>query len=430
MNDVELDRLLREQANPGAAIPAKVSQRIEQTLHTLPNREAARRRLLMRRWGFSAVSVAILGVVVAVLAMFSTPEMKSALNRVPVIGSLLFKGDDKLGQSVTDQGITFSISRVIYDGFAMSIDYALQSDEEVKGTGLDFKIKVDDLLINKYDNDPKYVHYLHINDRRLDSRNHEGVIMIKLDRYRPDSFHMQLEVTKVGETSGNWDFALPVTTTPDLFIKPALNKINDLLSITLDKIIFSPLNTEIWGDYDFQDASGNIVVGLEVTDDTGYIYDSSYFFDGRLHVRHLNPKARQLVLKPYYYDNEGIYRIENPQYIRQTLQKPPTAAKPFVISQTGGNKLVVTSIEYLEDRCIVHYHTEGSNPSIQSILIIEDENGESMYAVSSTTLDHSGSEHIKEFRRFAPDDKITFLTWPVPPITYIPDMEMRVDLPQ
>lgn len=427
MNDVELERLLREQANPGAALPAKVSQRIEQTLHTLPDREAARRRMLIRRWGFSAVSFAILGVVVAALAMFSTPDMKSALNRVPVVGSLLFKSDGKLGQSVTDQGITFSISRVIYDGVAMSIDYAVQSDKEVRGTGLDFKIKAYDFLIEKHENT---VHYLRINERRLDSRNHEGVIMIKLDRYRGDPFQLQFKVTKIGETSGNWDFALPVNTTPDLTIKPALNISNDLLAINLDKIIFSPLNTQIQGDYHLKGTSGNLAVGLEVADDTGYIYDSDTFLNGRLHVRHLNPNAGQLVLRPYYYANEGMYGNVNPQRIRQSLQKPPTEAEPFVISQTGGNKLVITDIEYLADRCIVHYHTEGSSPSMQSPLSIDGENGQLIFPVALTTDVQSGADHTAEFERFEPDDKITFVTWPVAPITYIPELEMRVDLPQ
>lgn len=450
MSEVDLDRLLREKAEPWTVVPSYVAQRIEETLHALPNREEVRRRVITRRWAYFAASLAVLGVSLGSFAMFSTPEMKSELKRLPVLASLFAKNEGKLGQSVTDQGITFTIRKVVYDGAVFSIGYSLQSDEEMSETALDFKMMVDDLPIDLIEhNKSPDVENLYLNNRKIDSRNYEGVIQTKLNRYRPATFKLQLDVTHIGNKSGKWSFALPVTWTRLLdkaasetkTIEPSLHKSNDVLSIKLNQLILDPIRTELKIHYLLKDESQNMAVAYELADDTGYIYGTAGIYghysgqstegEVRTFFGGVSSKARYLVFRPYYYNHNDALKYANQEYIRTPMNRLPTAEEPLILPQGDAGRLLITGIEYLDYRTIVHYRTEGSNPSDQSYhFSILDDDGNMLSRIAGGQSEHPIGEGTAEFKPLKPDSAITFLTQPVVPLTYIPELETRIDLPQ
>jgi hypothetical protein len=102
------------------------------------------------------------------------------------------------------------------------------------------------------------------------------------------------------------------------------------------------------------------------------------------------------------------------------MNQLPTNAAPLELPLGEGGQMYITGIQYLADRTIVYCRTDD----IGAGFIIEDENGKQLPLISW------GSGGAVEFEPIPQDAKLTFLSSPTTVRTYIPDLELRIDLPQ
>ncbi|TJY41514.1 DUF4179 domain-containing protein [Cohnella pontilimi] len=445
MSSVNMDQMLRENAPQRiSAIPPVVLERIERTLSGLPDRAVMRRRHKIRRWAYAVASMVVLGSAVAGFASFSTPEMQSQMRSLPVIGSLVPLPDSPYERSVKDQGIEFTIKDIIYDGFGLSIEYSLSSDHAIDGRDLEYELKVNGLPIQMAVHDKDGSGAVQVGSRKINFGHYEGVLETTLYNYRPASFNLSLEVTKIGIQTGKWSFAIPIEKTSKITVmEPDVSRTNSLFSMKIEKVSLSPVSTQVNLNYAVIDKSKSVQIGYFLVGDTGDVIDYDFFgfwdpngvgADSGRYTSHLSPVpagSRYLTIRPLYFVADGTPSYSSGVTARETMNRLPTQDDPIILPQGKAGRLLVTSVQYFPDRTVVRFRTEGSNPVQQSQMFwVEDEHGNHPKFVHLSKLNLNNKEQMMEFEPFPASGKLVFVTRPIVPLTFTPDMEMRINLPQ
>ncbi|BBI32324.1 DUF4179 domain-containing protein [Cohnella abietis] len=450
----ELDTLLKDQrmATP-SSVPPSVAKAIDEALFYLPDRhsliQSTRRKRATMYW---AASFAVLGCVIIASALYesrttapgSTIQEPIELTQATSIRALLdlestgspfrnFLKNDKSNAaiaSVVDQGVTLTVRDVIYDGYELSVRYSVSSEKDIEGYTLDGDLSMDGRSIGKIgyiqsEESGQLEHYY----EKLDSEHYEGLVRtwkLSHSQYRPESFHLKLEVSKVGSLTGKWSLDIPAKKTSDIIvINPDLSKSSELGTLSLRKVELSPVSTQL--NYAFKPGKVDrkASIGIELTDDLGYPYGSvinrDYKAFTRLEFGPVVAGAKTLIVRSFYYDDRNWQKAEPSDYIRTPMLKQPTQEEPLVLSLGEAGEMYITGIEYLSDRTIVHSRFDST---VNGAFQIEDENGNSL------PLLLWGLGGDVEFKPIPRDAQLTFLTRPTFPHIYIPELELRVDLPQ
>ncbi|WP_239615127.1 DUF4179 domain-containing protein [Cohnella mopanensis] len=449
MSSNELEALLR---NSGSAkpsgVPMTIVDTIENTLHSLPSRsELTRRSQRIRRLAIMVASIAVVGGAVAGYALFSKeqssdssvisqkpPEssvvQQSEYIRNPVVGSLLDDSNmDKNGPEVTDQGITLMVRDVIYDGSEIAIRYSVKSDKELDEYMMDAKLAMDSHDIGKvgYITSDNYDQLQHRYEK-LDSDQYEGAIntwKLAYSDYRPESFRLKLEATRIGNQAGNWSLDIPVSKTPDMTIVTSdLKKTTEQGTLEMNRIVLSAVSTQVHYHFEAGSVDWTSWLGVEVTGDNGVQYGSHIANSASsLGVMDLGPvasDAKALIVRAFYDDPRNNMTIETKDLFHTPMMEQPTEDKPLALPLGEGREMYITGIEYLADKTVIH----SESTSIRGGYALQDENGK-LFPILSF-----GSNGSIEFKPIPEDAKLTFLTRPTYPRTYIPELELRVDLPQ
>jgi hypothetical protein len=453
MNSNELDRLL---SVSGAAVPpvlpSIVAQRVDETLHSLPERASlVRKSKRLRKMLYAAVSIAIL-VVALVGYDSSSKETQTNLSKLPVVGSLFPKVELEpvMSSSVTSNGITLTLRDTIYDGNNFSVDYSITSDKVLDGLEMEAEMKMngvtvaqpgDELLVGA----PAYMSF---KDEQIDSRNYNGYIEGVLTNYHPGSFRMQLDVTKIGSQSGKWSFDIQVDRTSEVtVIEPNLTKsLSGNISIRMNKLILTPLSTDLSYHYTLLKTRDRTVYGIQLSDENGVIYGDKKFSYGLTGIsdidklleedrsqifKSVSPQAKYLIVRPYSFKLEDVRAqpVDYKKLIRTPITEFPTKLKPLILQRGEAGKLFITSIEYLKNKTVVHYLTEGNMPSSQPGFAIEDEKGKMLpLNEPNINLNEQLYEQTVEFEPISANDNLTFITRPTEARTYLPELEFRIDL--
>ncbi|QJD87829.1 DUF4179 domain-containing protein [Cohnella herbarum] len=447
MSSNELDLLLRDGGlAKSSLLPSIVTKRIEETLHSLPARSTLERRTKrLRAYAITAASIAVVGgafasyVVfsrdqptdMAILPQRSATEHQSETVRTPVIGSLLDDSDmEKNGPSVTDQGITLMIRDVTYDGYEMAIRYSVKADKEIDGYYMDAVLAMDNREIGKvgYVNS-KEQNQLNHRYEKFDSDRYEGAIntwKLGYSDYRPKSFRLKVNATNIGGQAGQWSLDIPVSRTPDIIeINPDLTKKDDVGTLAIDRIVLSKLSMQLHYRFEHNGPDDESWLGVEVTDEQGYHYGSHVSRSdhdlGYMDLIPVTNGAKTLIVRPFYDDDRNNINIELADLYHTSMLRQPTEDEPLILPMGEAGDLKITKIEYLADKTVVY--TKDPIPS-GSGFAIQDENGN---LVPIITLAIDGET---EFKPIPKDARLTFLTRPTFPRIYIPELEVRVDLPQ
>ncbi|TVX97358.1 DUF4179 domain-containing protein [Cohnella terricola] len=449
MSSNEIDALLRSfgSAKP-QGVPSSVVERIEDTLHRLPARsELARRSQRIRRLAMAVASMAIIGGAVASYAVFSKeqPLGSSDIARIssnnpivqpadyirrPILGSLLDDSSmDKNGPVVTDHGITFMLRDVIYDGAEMEIRYSVRSDKEIDDYMLDANITMDGRDAGK-------VGYVSAEEpgnlqhrfEKSGPGQYEGAIRtwkLSYSGYRPASFHFKIETTKIGNQAGNWSLDIPVAKTENMtVIFSDLKKTAEEGTIAMKRIVLSPVSTQV--SYRFEEGKLDRTswFGVAVMGDDGTFYGgqsgNSTSSLGYMDIGPVASGTQALLIRPYYEDYRNTMHIENKDLFHTEMLKQPTAEDPLNLPLGEGRELSVTSIEYLADRTVIH----SDSVLVGGSYAVQDEQGKMLLPLTF------GSDGSIEFKPISKDAKLTFLTRPTYPPRFIPELELRVDIPE
>ncbi|WP_219641217.1 DUF4179 domain-containing protein [Cohnella sp. CFH 77786] len=444
MSFIDLEGALRRQAAVRSGeIPANVARRIEETLRALPDRNVLRKKATIRKWTCTAAAVCMLGGGLFVSAALSGPSVKSEIRKVPVVGSLIPADPSETGQSVTDHGITFTIRDVLYDGRALYIDYEIESDRDMDGYALNLDLKMDGVSVGRVFHDKTGNRSsVSVTGQTASPRRSSGIIKAYLSAYRPGAFRMELAISRIGKENGKWSLTRDVNMTSRMTVIESGKKVaSGLFDLELDQFSLSPVSSEISYKISAKDSKAEkLMVGFQVVGDRGEVFaiesvmiGNGFPWSNETQKNIFGPVSegtRYLTIRPFYH----IYSKSEPNYgevTRVEMKKIPSEEEPIVLSQGEAGKLYVTKVEYFQDRTIVRYRTEGTNPLQQSQLFwAERENGSRFETINQTLPNLNGKENILEIGPVSADAKLYFATRPSVPLTFLPDMQIRVDLPQ
>lgn len=235
--DSNIDEQIRTHLtdNLSSEIPELVKSRLEQTLQLLEtesmpmqHRTHSRHR---KAWFVAAAAVLAIGGTLA--SGFISPAMAETLRKVPFIGQIFEAlGDNALQDanrkglslpvnlSATDQGITLTITEVLYDG--VEIKLGIQESSMSKLPIILDRSNRYEIVKNRTQEDP--AHALDIwshawsNVRSETSTQNIGILSFEsMHGTEPDrdakiskEFQLPITIKKVGDVEGNWKFEIPV----------------------------------------------------------------------------------------------------------------------------------------------------------------------------------------------------------------------------
>jgi hypothetical protein len=429
MNSINVDQWLREKApQQSSVLPSIVSQRIEETLHTLPTVSKIRRNHILRRLMWTAVSLLVFtGVLLA--AVWFSPKMSMELQQVPVMGAAIQSVSELRHWSATDQGITVTVDKVRDDGLMLSADISIRSSGKMKSAMMDYLLRMDDDLItaNAFENSFR--------------DNGNGVYHATIKQYimsnHPETYLMSLYVTQVGATRGKWFFTIPVTkSAKDLItIKPDAAASSEDMDFAVTEITFAPSSTQMLVQFS-KTPRTDLVHGFEMIDDAGvvtYSYgpmknqDSTGQSTQAYLLGPVTQGTRSVLVRPFSY--KAKYFPSDNQLSHVALNRTPTAKDPIIVPQGGEERLLVTGVQFMEDKTWVNIRPETSSPlDAMSRLFIVDDKGKTYYSAGTPIIRLGQKEYTLEFPAVSP--KLEFRSYPVLPLTFYPELEMRFDLPR
>ncbi|MDF2571396.1 MAG: hypothetical protein K0R55_3000 [Sporomusa sp.] len=433
--DTELAGILRDRPTE---LPDTVRTRIDSTLDNLPKRQKRKVRPFL--WGTTAAAL-VAGCTLG--SAFVSPDMAVALRQVPGVESVFRMAGDyglktadekgmvtRVNQSVTVMGITITVTEVMYDGARLSIGYLLKSAGGIEELE-DYEFQING----------ESRHFPGSGSgSRVDAHTYAGVINVTPETEIPDKFDLTMTVYLVGTTHGKWEFNLPVRkiASSNKVVMPMMTRTSGDLTVTVQKVVFTPSSTELtvqtkmpkkaqgFINYDIIDDKGVVLErrggsGAGHTEGDYEIMDFKQLFGPAKQI----PKS--ITVRPVLEGHSSGPLKET----RLPLNGTPTEEHPLVLSQGESGSLSVTKVEYLKDKTLVHYQTEGSQPFLQSTqLWIEDETGKKHQLLdkATETVDPVNYKFIREFPAFRPDQKLTFVTRELPPPNYTKDLEMTISV--
>lgn len=428
MSSIDVEELLRRDARRlQPAMPSVVAQRLEETLSLLPDRNTMRRSRLMRRFSLTAASVAIAaGLFAGAVALF--PDAVKELQSKPGTGSMVEMADDQKTYSVTEQGITVTVDKVQDDGFIvqadMSVDLPPGSEDKPE---IGYVLKLGDIWVTK--SGRTYA-------QRMSKGHYRVMFTNDTFAYRPLKYDMHIYVTQIGKLRGKWFLTIPVKqdTSTTINLSPNISKTHEGMRTTLNKLSFSPLSTR--ADFNIESDKINARdLGYIMIDDKGnaelsfgffYHYEqpSNYWTHRFMPISKTTRSVRFL---PFTVDSSFYNKVREP--VRKPLEHPPTAENPIVLPQGGTERILVTGIEFLQDKTLVKVKTEGTNPYLSLLnLVLMDESRQAHSTSVSVQFKWGQKDYTLEYPAMSP--KIEFTAFSVPPVTYYPELEISVDLPK
>lgn len=453
----------------GSEIPELVKSRLEQTLQLLETepmpmqpRNHSRHR---KSWFVAAAVVLAIGGTLA--SGFISPVMAETLRKVPFIGQIFEKlGDNALynanrkglslpvNLSATDQGITLTITEVLYDG--VEIKLGIQESSTSKLPILDRSERYE---IEKGDTqeDPSHAwdiwYHAWSNMRSESSTQNIGILSFESmigtepdrDAKIPREFPLPITITKVGDVKGNWIFQIPVKWNTSLTKKITLNetkKAHDGVgSITLQSVITSPLGTEVRYKtaevYKPNSSNSSNWSGFNssymVVDENGYIIPSAGGYGGPGNRTQPNivemeitdkydpmpEHSKTLIFKPYKSGRRyGDTAVElNPNVLPQTLQQ----------GEVGS--ITVNSMTFEEDRVMIQYDLKGNDPVGQELAMDFIQDGKRILGRNSKLLrvNNGVYSYVGEYL-FKKDKPIKLYSSKMHKATYYKELEFQVQI--
>lgn len=294
-----------------------------------------------------------------------------------------------VSQTVNDNGISLTINEALCDDSQLVISYTLKSEKNIKELCENLNVLYLGDRINLNGNNE----FLS-GSTRLDYVDDNTCIAVcemdVEDKKIPNKFDVELNINKIFNVKGNWNFKFNVSK-DDLLkktftVKPNVKVKFPECSIVVDKVMINPVNTTIMIKGNYNNINKDDVRGKIFDYDNWFVIDDKGF--------ELNSKGwgggttAKLFNKydfNYKYDFEGLKEI--PEYltvIPYKLKKIQTNQTkkimdnncPIELEQGNIGKLIINEIITAENKTTIKYTADGKLPYYQAHqLHIEDENG-------------------------------------------------------
>ncbi|WJH35938.1 DUF5643 domain-containing protein [Paenibacillus sp. CC-CFT747] len=276
----------------------------------------------------------------------------------------------------------------------------------------------------------------------MDEHTYAGVINLTPETWLPEHFEVTMTVSRIGGKEGKWAFTFPVRrmTSTNTVVMPMKTQSSGDLTLTVRKIVFTPSSTEL--DVQIkQPKSFDRFINYDLVDEQGVVFERrSGGGGGRTagdfeiaDFKQLFGPAQKIpqsvTVRPVI---EGGLEASVPlKETRVPMESAPDEEHPLVLSQGETGQLKITRVEFLKDKTLVHYQTEGSQPFLQSTqLWMEDETGRKYLLLDrrTETVDPGRHMFLREFPAFRPNQKLTFVTRELPEPNYAEGLEMIIPI--
>ncbi|WP_268623729.1 DUF4179 domain-containing protein [Paenibacillus alvei] len=467
--DSNIDEQIRTHltGNLGSEIPELVKSRLEQTLQLLEtesmpmqHRTHSRHR---KAWFITAAVVLAIGGTLA--SGFISPAMADTLRKVPFIGQIFEAlGDNALQDanrkglslpvnlSATDQGITLTITEVLYDG--VEIKLGIQESSMSKLPIILDRSNRYEIVKSKTQEDPAHAldiwYHAGSNVRSETSTKNIGILSFESmhgteperDAKISKEFPLPITIKKVGDVEGNWKFEIPVKWNASLTKKIPINKTNKapdgIGSITLESVVTSPLGTEIrFITAEAYPSTSSSWSGFNsdymVVDENGYILSSAGGQGGpgnqmqsniveMKHTKKYDPipeRSKTLIFKPYK---------SGRRYGDAAITLNPSAL-PLTLQQGEVGSVTVNSMAFEEDRVIIQYDVNGNDPVGQKLAMEFIQDGKRVFSDNSKLLrvNNSVYSYVGEYP-FQKGMPIKLYTSKLRKATFYKELEFQVPL--
>lgn len=380
MDNLELDTALKNKLqNVKVNIPPIVDQGMDKAFSRIPKTKDHK-----LKYGTLAASAVFLCLIVT---SFFSPSSARALSRLPLIGSVFqlvgdtglnFASKNNISTSINkskiDKDIKITITDVLYDGTRIAIGYTVESKKDL------VEVQKPDISING-----KELNFTSSSmGNAVDTNKYAGIINVSPEIKVPDKFSMNLTINKVGETYGNWNFKdIPVkyqgTKLSAKTITPLITKHFNNGNLVIKRVTLTNASTEIelmgyntssaLFDYDWQlyDDKNNSIMPAGASGKTEEGISQTFY-----RFSPVSDSTKSLTLKFHTKNTDSNNKLVD---VKENI----TGHFPITLEQGDGGKITVTSIEYLEDKTLVHYSYTGNNPySSGMCLYMEDGNGKNL----------------------------------------------------
>ncbi|MDZ5471437.1 DUF4179 domain-containing protein [Bacillus sp. 31A1R] len=390
----------------------------------------------INRFAIPAVAASLL----MVGSVSFSPNLQETLAKVPGMDYLfeLFADEGvqkakkeelfyKLNEKVTSNGISVTINELLYDGSRLIIRYTAESDTKIVSGQ---NAAPGNMLLTINGEEDNYS--LGSTGHHEQSSNREELLLeVSTSKSLPDQFELGISFLKIGETTGDWTFEIPVKKNEKLThtVKTDISaKYNETdTTMTVQEVNFSPtaiaIKTQVKNPIYWHDSiqkmvskneitEGDPFITFEVIDDKGYVlpyikvdnplhsptimvmpYEDLSYLPETLTVKTIIQRAWGAAL-------EGTpHKFEN--------KKPLLSKIPYLVEQEQNAGLIVSKVEEINAEIHVHYEIKGNmHLKRNSIYLLTEQDNEKITPYNYSEMDYYKRSHIAKFKANKPLEKL------------------------
>ncbi|WP_238651666.1 DUF4179 domain-containing protein [Paenibacillus piscarius] len=316
---------------------------------------------------------------------FVSPQIAEALRVIPFFDYLYAKDvytanfkvieqkqlSSPVGLEARDQGITFEMAEVYYDGIQLVLNYEVTYPESSPPiTEQDAEVYYD---LQLRDHEPQSIS---THDFTI-TGDHTFVGTTRQsfgDKDLPSQLTLDMTIDAIGATKGNWDLTIPLDASKSKALTSTvypkdLNFTYRKSLYTLEKLILGPVNTQVIVRNLYPREKLNVLLeddkGTLYTDQGGGATNDYYYFNFTP-LTALNPE-------PAYVTLIVTESLENGEVKRAVDRQHLNGAFPITLQGVEGGTVKVTSVDYEEKQTVVYYEASQVMSQITPLRLEEKE---------------------------------------------------------
>lgn len=442
-------------------VPSITKERIKKSLN---KRIKSTKNLKVLKYGSIAAAISLISIIG--IGTVSPAFAKD----IPILNSITQTLNDKFGfhgdytkysqlvnKSVTDSGVTLTINEVLADDSKLILGYTIKSNKKIENlqiVGLSRFLQINGKsfgsggsAVGNYVDDCTFVG--------------SEEIHTTLPQHSK-KFDVSLNVDDIMGIKGKWNIAF--TASKDELVKksevfkPHKNVALQDRNITVDKVVFSPIDTsifisgnyknvpldphhEILDDYIVFDDNGIELISKGSSIGAGTVGEKK--FNDEVYLQNQKRTPKYLTIVPCKTTASGGSGVsidtqtgkETP--IAMKTKKPNKISKivdgafPIELSQGKMGKVIIKEIKTENNKTTVKYTTEGKAPYFQAeSLWIADINGKEIDFKSYDIRkdEQKPNEFTREFEALDPNKKYTIYTNDFSNVEFREDLKFKIEL--
>lgn len=353
----------------------------------------------------------------------------------------------KVNQTVTDNGITLTINDVYYFGNQISYSYTIETKKPINVSDIKYKFHDSVMASPKitFNNKLNFGSYTWF--KKVSDHKYVGGETINPTKQLSKDGILEITYYRVLANQGKWSFHFPIKEVQGKEIKLSTTKNYKGYKIKIKSVKMDP--AEIAVSFEVKQKIDGEHIWFNLLKDDGTALKLLDLFGGASQ-KDINEKKNTITHKLVYkfsVPSSNAKDLTLSPYIEPDIKLPKIVTKdldvnqlPITVDQGEVGKLIITNVEYKQDKIFLYYKDEITYPydSVRpgSNIWLEDnsqKNVSDRYIVTNllgkTKPLGSGNSYVTEFHRTKPENqslKIASRLYPLPHI--IKKLQIKIPL--